>query len=102
MAQFTLAPWARKVEAEFARSVFSDPSGAYRLDLDLSGLMRGDYAARWVANCAAVQAGILTVNDVRFLEGWNPLPDGDKSAPAAVAAADANPDAEPMAAGADC
>ena len=71
-AQFTLAPWARKIEAEFARSVFGD--GAAHLEIDLSGLMRGDYAARWTANVAAVQAGILLPNEVRDAEGYNPLP----------------------------
>jgi phage portal protein BeeE len=71
-AQFTLAPWARKIEAEFARSVFAD-AGNYALEIDLSGLMRGDYAARWAANVAAVQAGILLPDDVREIEGFNQL-----------------------------
>jgi HK97 family phage portal protein len=69
-AQFTLAPWARKIEAEFQRSVFADP--AFSLEIDLSGLMRGDFAARWQANVAAVQAGILDVDEVREAEGYNP------------------------------
>src|SRR4029077_4419681 len=58
-AQFTLSPWANKLEAEFSRSVFADPSGTTHMEIDLSGIMRGDYAARWTANVAAVQAGIL-------------------------------------------
>jgi hypothetical protein len=36
--------------------------------------MRGDYAARWAANVAAVQAGILLPDEVREIEGFNPLP----------------------------
>lgn len=71
-AQFTLAPWARKIEAEFSRSVFAD--GSAHLEIDLSGLMRGDYSARWTANVAAVGAGILLPNEVREAEGYNPLP----------------------------
>jgi hypothetical protein len=31
-----LAPFARKIEAEFARSVFAD-AGNYAIELDLSG-----------------------------------------------------------------
>ena len=46
-AQNTLSPWARKLEAEFSRSVFSDP--AYHIEVDLSGLVRGDYVSRWTA-----------------------------------------------------
>jgi HK97 family phage portal protein len=71
-AQFSLSPWARKIEAEFQRSLFSDSS--YHVEIDLSGLMRGDFAARWTANVAAVGAGILTVDEVREAEGYNPLP----------------------------
>ena len=76
-AQNTLAPIARKIEAEFSRSLFSD--SAYHIEIDLSGLLRGDYTARWAANVAAVQAGILTADEVRAQEGYGPLP----AAPAA-------------------
>jgi HK97 family phage portal protein len=47
-AQNTLSPWIRKVEAEFARSVFAGARN-HRLEIDLSGLMRGDPAQRWAA-----------------------------------------------------
>jgi len=70
----TLTPWARKIEAEFARSVFADPSGAFHIELDLSGLVRGAYAERWAANVAAVAAGILTPDEIRAQEGYGPLP----------------------------
>ncbi|WP_289145563.1 phage portal protein [uncultured Sphingobium sp.] len=70
-AMFTLAPWARKIEAEFARSVF--PSGGpYELELDLSGFLRGDPATRWQAHAVALQHKVLDTNEVRQIEGWNP------------------------------
>ena len=69
-AQLSLTPWARKIEAEFARSIFTDDS--FHLEIDLSGLMRGDYAARWAAYGAAVTNGILTVDEIREAEGYNP------------------------------
>jgi HK97 family phage portal protein len=69
-AQLTLAPWATKVQAEFSRSVFGE--GDHSLEIDLSGLMRGDYEARWKANVAAVAGGILSADEVREMEGWNP------------------------------
>jgi phage portal protein BeeE len=75
-AQCTLTPWARETEAEFQRSVFANPSGATHLEIDLSGVMRGDYAARWTTNVAAAGAGILTADEVREQEGFNPLPAG--------------------------
>ncbi len=78
----TLTPWARKIEAEFGRRVFADPSGAFHLEIDLSGLVRGDYATRWAANVAAVTAGILTADEVRAQEGFGPLPKADPAEPA--------------------
>ena len=78
----TLRPIARKIEAEFARSVFADPGGEFQLELDLSGLMRGDYASRWTANVAAVNAGILTPDEVREAEGYAPRAASAGGAPA--------------------
>jgi HK97 family phage portal protein len=69
-AQFTLAPWVRKIEAEFARSVFTDPSMS--LELDMSALMRGDAETRWQSHKIAVEAGILDADEVREIEGFNP------------------------------
>ncbi|OGA59969.1 MAG: phage portal protein [Betaproteobacteria bacterium RIFCSPLOWO2_12_FULL_65_14] len=72
-AQATLTPWVRKVEAEFGRSVFSDASRAtHRLELDLSGLLRGDPAQRWAAWKIAREADILSADEIREEEGWNP------------------------------
>ena len=70
-AQNTLSPWIRKMEAEFTRSVFSG-SSSHRLEIDLSGLMRGDPAQRWAAWKIAVEANILSPDEVRQEEGWNP------------------------------
>ena len=57
-ATFCLAPWARKIEAEFARSAF--PSGGpYELELDLSGFLRGDPETRWNAHKIAIESGVL-------------------------------------------
>jgi len=71
-ATATLTPWIRKVEAEFSRSVFTESSrGTHKLEIDLSGLLRGDPAQRWAAWKIAVDAKILTPDEVRAEEGWN-------------------------------
>lgn len=70
-AQFTLAPWARKIEAEFARSVFPSTSGL-ELELDLSGFLRGDPQTRWAANKIAIETKVLDPDEVRQIEGYNP------------------------------
>jgi len=70
-ATFCLSPWARKIEAEFARSVFP-ANGPYELELDLSGFLRGDPETRWNAHKIAIEAGVLDPEEVRQIEGWNP------------------------------
>jgi len=72
-ATHTLAPWIRKVESEFTRSVFSEASRAtHRLEIDMSGFLRGDPAQRWAAWKIAVDGGILDADEIREEEGWNP------------------------------
>lgn len=75
-ATFCLAPWARKIEAEFARSVFP-AGGPYELELDLSGFLRGDPETRWNAHKIAIEAGVLDPEEVRQVEGWNPRKSGE-------------------------
>jgi HK97 family phage portal protein len=98
-AQLTLTPWVRKIEAEFSRVLFADPD--VHLEIDLSGLMRGDYAARWQAAQIAIQNGILTPNEVREAEGYNPRADGDvlRTMPGAAQPGVAPSDGQPPAAG---
>jgi len=75
---FCLAPWCRKIEAEIKRSVFTeDERTTHSIELDMSALLRGDYAARWAAYKIAVDADILTRNEVREIEGFNPRRDGN-------------------------
>ena len=82
-AQFSLTPWARKIEAEFGRSVFG-PSSNFELEIDLSGLTRGDPAQRWASYDVAVKNGILDTNEIREIEGFNPRSvDPASAAPAA-------------------
>lgn len=70
-AMFTLAPWARKIETDFARSLFATGSG-YELELDLSGFLRGDPKTRWESHKIALDTGVLDPDEVRQVEGWNP------------------------------
>lgn len=70
-AQFTLGPWARKIEAVLSRALFPEGSGL-ELELDLSTFLRGDPQTRWAAHKIAVDAGILTADEVREIEGFNP------------------------------
>ncbi|TPG44224.1 phage portal protein [Roseomonas nepalensis] len=83
-AQFSLAPWARKIEAEFRRSVFGTASADCTLEIDMSDLLRGDAEARWQSHKIAVDAGILDPDEIREIEGWNPRAEQPTSGPTAA------------------
>ncbi len=79
-AQFTLAPWIRKIEEGFRRSVFSAATrDTHELHLDMSGFLRGDAETRWKAHEIAVKNRILTANEVRAEEGYDPRPELDET-----------------------
>jgi HK97 family phage portal protein len=78
-AQSTLAGWCRKIEAEVQRSVFSEAARAdHQFVLDLSGLLRGDPETRWKSHEIALRNRVLTPNEIRGEEGWNPRKGGDE------------------------
>lgn len=72
----TLAGWCRKIEAAFSRALLVDDG--LHLELDLSGLLRGDPETRWKSHEIAVRNRILLPNEIRDLEGWNPREGGDQ------------------------
>lgn len=69
-AMFSLSPWIRRIESVMGNALLSP---GYSLEIDMGALMRGDSEQRWIANVAAVDAGILSINDVRRVESWPPL-----------------------------
>jgi HK97 family phage portal protein len=85
-AMGTLTPWIAKIEGEFHRSIFPAAVRATsRLQIDLSGLLRGDPETRWASHKIAVEANILTRNEVREVEGWAPRPELDRAPSVSVA-----------------
>ena len=84
-AQHCLASWCRKLEAELERQVLSETSSAdHQIEVDLSGLLRGDPETRWKSHQIAIQTGVLTRNEVREVEGYAPLPEQAQPVPEPV------------------
>jgi HK97 family phage portal protein len=73
-AQSTLSWWASKLQASLEIALFGSSSSDCRILIDLSAYMRGDYATRWEVGIAAVQAGVLEINELREQEGFNKKP----------------------------
>jgi len=88
-ARQSLMPWARKIEAAFSRSVFTEPD--LHLEIDFSGLVRGDYAARWQSYAIARQHNILSEAEIREAEGYNPRPASAAPVPAWAVGAESVP-----------
>jgi HK97 family phage portal protein len=79
----TLLPHCRAIEMEFARTVFNDPA-RFHLELDLSAMMRGDFATQAQVGINLVRAGAATPNELREQLGMNPHPEGNRLMPQAI------------------
>ena len=69
-AKHTIAPWAKRIEQEVNRKLFVRGSGLY-CEMDMNGLMRGDFKSRMEGYQIAAGRPFLTGNEIRELEGWN-------------------------------
>jgi HK97 family phage portal protein len=88
----TLLPWVQKIEREFDRVIFNDPT--CHLAIDLGGMMRGDYDTRTTANVNMVRAGVMTADEARREEGLDPRGgEADQLRPQAVGGAPGQADA---------
>jgi HK97 family phage portal protein len=78
LVQNALGPLAARIEAGMSRCLLSDVGRRnYYVEHDLSGLLRGDVAARFAAYRLAREIGAMSANDVRRLENMPPIADGD-------------------------
>ena len=102
--QHTLLPLAVDTEASIAQRLFlpSEIAAGYFTKFNIDSLLRGDFAARSAGYSILILCGVLSPNEARALEDWNPYDGGDEyrlplntapanlflSAPAPVPAAD--------------
>ena len=68
----TLMPYMREIEAALSELLPDD----VRFNVD--GFLRPDTTTRYAAHKVAIEAGFLTVDEVRAIEGLNPLPKEDE------------------------
>ena len=71
-----IAPRCRRMELSFQRDLVPEPTKTF-VKFDLNDLERGDSQARMAYLTAAIDRGILSVNEARGREGLNPIPGGD-------------------------
>lgn len=72
--KFSIVPWAVRIEQTILWKLFSTQEKNYMFaEFSLEGLLRGDIKSRFEALDIARRNGIITANQWRALENWNPL-----------------------------
>ena len=74
--KYTLNPWVSRWEQSMQQSLLL-PSERHQLTIhfNVDGLLRGDYQSRMNGYAVGINNGFMSPNDVRRLEGMNPIPD---------------------------
>lgn len=72
----TLQPYLERIETAFEWKFELDPD--YCLEFDVEKLLRVDIKTRYDAYAVAKQSGLLSTNEIRIKEGYNPVPGGDE------------------------
>jgi HK97 family phage portal protein len=82
LVSLTLRPYFEKIQQAMKRDLLGRRDfETYSIEFDLTPLLRGDYAQRMTGHATALNWGINTLNEVRELEGWNPVKGGDQPVP---------------------
>jgi HK97 family phage portal protein len=76
--QTTLAPWCRRIEGAFQRSILNGIGSDHELHIDVRGMLRGDIASRasWYQSLWGI--GAISTNEIRRLEDLPPVEFGDE------------------------
>lgn len=69
---YTLLPWIRRIESAISRSLIYNDDLFYA-EFDVKGLLRGDSNSRMAFYTAALNAGLMTLNECRRAEGLPPI-----------------------------
>lgn len=75
----TILPWCERIRNEFNRKVFAtNERGRYKIRFVLASLLQGDTQSRGEYYSKLFNIGVLSPNDIRKMEGLNPVDGGDK------------------------
>lgn len=79
LVSLTLRPYFERIQQAMKRDLFGRRDfETYHVEFDTTELLRGDYSSRMSGHATALNWGINTLNEVREIEGWNPVAGGDK------------------------
>lgn len=75
----TLMPWCEQFEQEINMKLFTDDErkAGYYVEHNMAALLRGDMRTRAEYYQRMRDLGTMSPNDIRRLENWDPIEDGD-------------------------
>jgi HK97 family phage portal protein len=77
--KFTLRPYLERYEASIRNNLLPiEERHTVDVEFDFYALLRGDDERRYTAQAKAVQGGLRTPDEVRALDGYGPMPGGDR------------------------
>ena len=78
--KLTLSTWITRWEQELRRCVLTpeEKTKGYFFKHNVNALLRGDFQSRMAGYSTMLQNGIASINEIRDLEDWNPIEDGDE------------------------
>lgn len=76
-AKHTVLHHVEQFEQELNLKLFGRTRNSVTVELEMDGLMRGDFKTRMDGLGRAIQTGIVTPNEAREQENYPPLPGGD-------------------------
>jgi HK97 family phage portal protein len=72
--KYTLLPWIIRVEQAISWKLLNDKEKKkYFVEFSVDGLLRGDMRSRFEAYHIARMDGVITADEIRAKENWNPL-----------------------------
>ena len=77
----TLTPWAKRLEHSINKKLLRVPAGDFSCRFVLGALLMGDIRTRYRAYEIAIDKRILTVGEIRHMEGLPTRPVGDPMPP---------------------
>jgi len=79
-ATYTITPLVKRLEEELNEKLFSpkERASGMHVDFDLSSLLRADVDSRSEFYVKMLSHGVMSVNEVRKIEGLNPIAEGDQ------------------------
>lgn len=77
-ASYTIAPLVKRIENELNNKLFTERERkTIEVEFDMSSLLRADAETRSNYYSTMIRDGVMTINEVRKIEGLNPAENGD-------------------------